>query len=38
MIGEALGVNMSYDEPVEEELPPNKKAQNFYNLLEKTYL
>jgi len=35
MIGDALGVNMSYDEPVEEELPPNKKAQDFYNLLEK---
>ncbi|XP_024636351.1 uncharacterized protein [Medicago truncatula] len=35
MISDALGVNMSYDEPVEEELPPNKKAQDFYNLLEK---
>jgi len=35
MVGDALGVNLSYDEGIEEEIIPNEKALKFYSMMKK---
>ena len=35
MVGDALGVNLSYDEGIEEEIIPNEKALKFYAMMKK---
>ncbi|XP_024634536.1 uncharacterized protein [Medicago truncatula] len=35
MVGDALGVNLSYNEGIEEEIIPNEKALKFYSMMKK---